>query len=109
VEPAAHHHPQAGPGSHLRSISNNPSDCRNLGGFTNPSNQRRKANAKITRNLTLGPTSAAIPSASLMKPLAAPPLVQTSRTASSSNSFVNRLWCVIEFLIPHTELSTFPK
>src|SRR3979490_817188 len=37
------------------------------------------------------------------------PLVCTRRTASSSNSFVNRRCCVIEFLIAHGELSTFPK
>src|SRR5207248_2670025 len=37
------------------------------------------------------------------------PLVCTRRTASSSNSFVNRRCCVIEFLIAHRELSTFPK
>src|SRR5262249_174415 len=37
------------------------------------------------------------------------PLVCTKRTASSSNSFVNRRCCVIEFLIAHRELSTFPK
>src|SRR4051795_13744658 len=37
------------------------------------------------------------------------PLVYTRRTASSSNSFVNRRCCVIEFLIAHWELSTFPK
>src|SRR3979411_2790002 len=37
------------------------------------------------------------------------PLVCTRRTASSSNSFVNRLCCVIEFLIAHRELSTSPK
>src|SRR5205814_8765855 len=33
----------------------------------------------------------------------------TRRTASSANSFVNRRCCVIEFLIAHGELSTFPK
>src|SRR3979490_1708220 len=37
------------------------------------------------------------------------PLVCTRRTASSSNSFVNRRCCVIEFLIAHRELSTLPK
>src|SRR3981081_3544896 len=37
------------------------------------------------------------------------PLVCTRRTASSSNSFVNRRCCVIEFLIAHGEFSTFPK
>src|SRR4051812_38592453 len=37
------------------------------------------------------------------------PLVCARRTASSSNSFVNRRCCVIEFLIAHWELSTFPK
>src|SRR4030081_801668 len=37
------------------------------------------------------------------------PLVCTRRTASSSKSFVNRRCCVIEFLIAHGELSTFPK
>src|SRR3954454_1405648 len=37
------------------------------------------------------------------------PLVCAKRTASSSNSFVNRRCCVIEFLIAHWELSTFPK
>src|SRR3979411_2442063 len=37
------------------------------------------------------------------------PLVCTRRTASSSNSFVNRCCCVIEFLIAHRELSTSPK
>src|SRR5215208_5516937 len=37
------------------------------------------------------------------------PLVCTRRTASSANSFVNRRCCVIEFLIAHGELSTFPK
>src|ERR1700687_4658441 len=37
------------------------------------------------------------------------PLVCTRRTASSSNSFVNRRCCVIDFLIAHGELSTFPK
>src|SRR6202043_1842665 len=37
------------------------------------------------------------------------PLVCTRRTASSSNSFVNRRCCVIEFLIAHRELSTFPQ
>jgi hypothetical protein len=37
------------------------------------------------------------------------PLVCTRRTASSSNSFVNRRCCVIEFLIAHGELSTFPR
>src|SRR5437764_15190031 len=37
------------------------------------------------------------------------PLVCTRRTASSANSFVNRRCCVIEFLIAHRELSTFPK
>src|SRR5258708_35649367 len=37
------------------------------------------------------------------------PLVCTRRTASSSNSFVNRRCWVIEFLIAHGELSTFPK
>jgi hypothetical protein len=31
------------------------------------------------------------------------------RTASSANSFVNHRCCVIEFLIAHGELSTFPK
>ena len=37
------------------------------------------------------------------------PLVCARRTASSRNSFVNRRCCVIEFLIVHRELSTFPK
>src|SRR3954453_8483039 len=37
------------------------------------------------------------------------PLVCARRTASCSNSFVNRRCCVIEFLIAHRELSTFPK
>src|ERR1700680_1861565 len=37
------------------------------------------------------------------------PLVCTRRTASSSNSFVTRCACVIEFLIAHRELSTFPQ
>src|SRR4051812_25627764 len=37
------------------------------------------------------------------------PLVCARRTASSSNSFVNRRCCVIEFLIAHWEPSTFPK
>src|SRR5262249_42130525 len=37
------------------------------------------------------------------------PPVCTRRTASSANSFVNRRCCVIEFLIAHGELSTFPK
>jgi len=37
------------------------------------------------------------------------PLVCTRRTASSSNSFVNRRCCIIEFLISHEEHSTFPK
>src|SRR6202011_1277546 len=37
------------------------------------------------------------------------PLVCTRRTASSSKSFVNRRCCLIEFLIAHGELSTFPK
>src|SRR4051794_40889814 len=37
------------------------------------------------------------------------PLVRARRTASSSNSFVNRRCCVIEFLIAHRELSTFLK
>src|SRR4029077_13039083 len=37
------------------------------------------------------------------------PLVCTRRTASSANSFVNRRCCIIEFLIAHGELSTFPK
>jgi hypothetical protein len=37
------------------------------------------------------------------------PLVCTRRTASSANSFVNGHCCVIEFLIAHGELSTFPK
>ena len=37
------------------------------------------------------------------------PLVCARRTASSSNSFVNRRCCVIEFLFAHRELSTFPK
>src|SRR3954454_22976979 len=37
------------------------------------------------------------------------PLVCARRTASSSNSLVNRRCCVIEFLIAHWELSTFPK
>src|SRR3954468_5472961 len=37
------------------------------------------------------------------------PLVCARRTASSSNSLVNRRCCVIEFLIAHRELSTFPK
>src|SRR5712672_1596640 len=37
------------------------------------------------------------------------PLVRARRTASSANSFVNRRCCVIEFLIAHGELSTFPK
>src|SRR4051794_8413237 len=37
------------------------------------------------------------------------PLVCARRTASSSNSFVNRRCCVIEFLIAQWELSTFSK
>src|SRR3954451_17270136 len=37
------------------------------------------------------------------------PLVCARRTASCSNSLVNRRCCVIEFLIAHRELSTFPK
>ena len=37
------------------------------------------------------------------------PLVCTRRRASSANSFVNRRCCVIEFLIAHRELSTFPR
>src|SRR6478609_1834996 len=37
------------------------------------------------------------------------PLVCAKRTASSSNAFVNRRCCVIEFLIAYWELSTFPK
>jgi hypothetical protein len=36
------------------------------------------------------------------------PLVCARRTASSSNSFVNRRCCIFEFLCTHRELSTFP-
>jgi hypothetical protein len=35
------------------------------------------------------------------------PLVRASRTASSSNSCVNRRCCIIEFLTPQRELATF--
>ena len=37
------------------------------------------------------------------------PLVRAKRTASSSNSLVNRCCCVIEFLMRHWELSIFTK
>jgi hypothetical protein len=37
------------------------------------------------------------------------PLVRTRRTASSSNSFVNRRCCFMGFLARHRELSTFTK
>ncbi|MCB4825575.1 hypothetical protein, partial [Roseicella aerolata] len=37
------------------------------------------------------------------------PLVRARRTASSSNSFVNRRCCFMWVLLHHRDLSTFPK
>src|SRR5208282_5054138 len=37
------------------------------------------------------------------------PLASAKRTASSSNSFLNRRCCIVEFLIRSQELSTFPE
>jgi hypothetical protein len=38
-----------------------------------------------------------------------PPIVRTRRTASSSNSFIDRRCCFMEVLLRHRDFSTFPK